>query len=149
MNQETVITIEELQNVSEEVVMAVSNLSLQLNTNPQALTEQELQEMVNSGYIHLFLARKESDQKIVGMITLVTFRTPYKMKGTLEDLVVAEEARGQGLGEKLLTAAITKAKDKGVKSLTLTSHPTRVSANKLYQRLNFEKRDTNVYRINL
>ena len=83
------------------------------------------------------------------MITLVTFRTPYKMKGTLEDLVVAEEARGQGLGEKLLTAAITKAKDKGVKSLTLTSHPTRVSANKLYQRLNFEKRDTNVYRINL
>ena len=135
MNQETVITIEELQNVSEEVVMAVSNLSLQLNTNPQALTEQELQEMVNSGYIHLFLARKESDQKIVGMITLVTFRTPYKMKGTLEDLVVAEEARGQGLGEKLLTAAITKAKDKGVKSLTLTSHPTRVSANKLYQHL--------------
>jgi len=148
MDQKTII-IEEIHDTSEEVVAALSDLSAHLNTNPQLLTQQDLQSIVNSEYIHLFLARRNDDKKIVGMITLVTFRTPYKMKGTLEDLVVAEEARGRGLGERLLNEAIAKAKEKGVKSLTLTSHPTRVSANKLYERLHFEKRDTNVYRINL
>ena len=148
MDQKTII-IEEIHDTSEEVIAALADLSTHLNTNPQLLTQQDLQSIVSSGYIHLFLARQNDDKKIVGMITLVTFRTPYKMKGTLEDLVVAEEARGRGLGERLLNEAIAKAKEKGVKSLTLTSHPTRVSANKLYERLRFEKRDTNVYRINL
>lgn len=151
MEEQATVVIEEAHSslVNDDMVTSLNRLSSQLNTNPQALTTNDLLGMLSSGYTYLFFALNKETKQIVGMITLVIFRTPYKMKGTLEDLVVDESARGQKLGEKLILAAIAKAKEKGIKSLTLTSHPSRVVANKLYQRLGFEKRDTNVYRVNL
>ncbi len=148
MNNDT-LTIYEAEENELNLRESINHLSGQLNTSPQALTEEELQQLFASPTTHLFLAKNTASQTVVGMITLVTFRTPYKMKGTLEDLVVDESSRGQKIGEKLLDKAIQKARATGVQSLTLTSHPTREAANRLYQRLGFERRDTNVYRITL
>jgi ribosomal protein S18 acetylase RimI-like enzyme len=40
-----------------------------------------------------------------------------------------------------------RAKALGAKSVDLTSRPSREAANRLYQRLGFEPRTTNVYRM--
>jgi ribosomal protein S18 acetylase RimI-like enzyme len=41
------------------------------------------------------------------------------------------------------------AKEAGAKTVDLTSRPSREAANRLYQRVGFERRDTNVYRYRL
>jgi ribosomal protein S18 acetylase RimI-like enzyme len=60
--------------------------------------------------------------------------------------VVSEETRGQGAGRKLTEAAIEFARNNGACTVDLTSRPTRQAANRLYQRVGFEQRNTNVYR---
>jgi len=71
---------------------------------------------------------------------------PTATRAWIEDVVVAESARGHGVGEALNTAAIAEARRRGAVTVELTSRPSRESANRLYQRLGFVARDTNVYR---
>jgi ribosomal protein S18 acetylase RimI-like enzyme len=61
-------------------------------------------------------------------------------------VVVDESARGRGVGEALTLRAIDMAGEENAKTVDLTSRPSREAANRLYQRLGFERRDTNVYR---
>jgi ribosomal protein S18 acetylase RimI-like enzyme len=83
---------------------------------------------------------------IVGTTTLVLFRIPTGMRAWIEDVVVAESARGAGVGEALTLAALERAADAGARTVDLTSRPSRGAANRLYTRLGFELRETNVYR---
>jgi len=62
-------------------------------------------------------------------------------------VVVDESARGAGVGEALVMAALARAEAEGAKSVDLTSRPSREGANRLYIRLGFEARQTNVYRL--
>lgn len=143
------IHISEQKVFSDDLLEPINNLSRQLGKNPYLLDKDSLKKLIENQNTHLFLAKIIGKAEIVGMITLVTFRTPYTMKGALEVLVVDEKVRGQRLGERLLQSAIVKAKEEGVLFLSLTSNPTRLSANALYQRMGFEKYDTNVYKIQL
>ena len=61
-------------------------------------------------------------------------------------MVVDAEARGHGVGAELNLAALDEAKARGAKDVSLTSRPSREAANRLYQRIGFLARDTNVYR---
>ncbi len=92
----------------------------------------------------LFVARL--DGTIVGSLTLVLYRIPTGVKAWIEDVVVDEAARGHGIGELLNRAALDDAKARGVKGVSLTSRPSREAANRLYQRIGFTARETNVYR---
>ena len=83
------------------------------------------------------------------MLTLFATRTPSGLRTWIEDVVVDDGARGLGLGTALCHAAIAKAKTLGATSVNLTSRPSRVAANRLYQKLGFELRETNVYRCRL
>ena len=83
---------------------------------------------------------------IVGTLTLVVFRIPTGVRAWIEDVVVDDAARGRGAGDALTRAAIAKAAELGVKTVDLTSRPSREAANRLYQRLGFELRETNAYR---
>lgn len=49
-------------------------------------------------------------------------------------LVVAETARGQGIGARLLAAAETWARQQGLALVTLRSHEQRSDAHRFYQR---------------
>jgi ribosomal protein S18 acetylase RimI-like enzyme len=95
----------------------------------------------------VFVARV--DGNIVGSLTLVTFRIPTGIRAWIEDVVVDESARGHGVGEALNQAAIQEARQKGAVTVDLTSRPSREAANRLYQRIGFVQRDTNVYRFSL
>lgn len=107
----------------------------------------DLEEIIRGNSTVLFAAR--IDGVIVGLLTLATFRIPTGVRAWIEDVVVDDLARGKGVGEALNRAALVEARLRGAKTVDLTSRPSREAANRLYQRIGFVRRDTNVYRYEL
>jgi ribosomal protein S18 acetylase RimI-like enzyme len=138
------VTIEEVKKVDAELVTAFERLVPQLSSSNPPPTEKELAAIVTSRSTVLFIARDEGE--IVGSLSLVLFRIPTGLRAWIEDVVVDESARGKGVGEKLNVAAIEHAEKAGAKTVDLTSRPSREAANRLYQRLGFQLRNSNVYR---
>jgi ribosomal protein S18 acetylase RimI-like enzyme len=136
--------IEIADRVTPELVDAIGRLLPQLSSSAPAPTEAELAEIVAGPATLLFLARV--DGKIVGSLTLVVFRLPSGVRAWIEDVVVDGAARGHGVGEALNRAAIAEADARGARTLDLTSRPSREAANRLYQRLGFQARESTVYR---
>ena len=89
---------------------------------------------------------EDPEEKILGTMTLVVFRIPTGVRAWVEDVVVDNEARRRGIGEKLIRASIARAEAEGAKTIDLTSRPTRVEAHRLYKRCGFEIRETCVFR---
>ena len=139
------VRVEVISQVTGELVEAFARLVPQLSKSNRPPTERELAAIVASRASVLFLAYDEDDE-IVGSLTLVLFRIPTGLRAWIEDVVVDESARGKGVGHRMNEAAIDYARKAGAKTIDLTSRPSRDVANRLYQRLGFEKRDTNVYR---
>jgi len=148
--------VEEVAEVTPEVVAALARLVPQLSSSSPPPTPAELAEIVASPATALFVARLGGEGEaegqggaIVGALTLVLFRIPTGVRAWIEDVVVDATARGQGVGEALNLAALDRAADAGARTVDLTSRPSREAANRLYARLGFEPRDTNVYRMTL
>ena len=141
------VTVEIADLVDDELVQAFERLTPQLSRSSPAPTAEQLGEIVASPATHLLLARGD-DGTILGSLTLVLFRIPTGLRAWIEDVVVDDAARGQGVGEALNRHAIDVAAERGARSVDLTSRPSREAANRLYRRLGFEPRETNVYRYN-
>lgn len=139
------ITVTEALSVDDELVEAFARLVPQLSRSSLPPGRMELAEMVEAPGTHLLVARGP-DGRIVGTLTLVVFRIPTGVRAWIEDVVVDEDARGRGVGEVLTQRALGIAVDTGARTVDLTSRPTREAANRLYRRLGFEPRDTNVWR---
>lgn len=138
------VRIEIVETVDDELVESLNNLLPQLSTSATALTAVDVEELVASSATTVFIARNEG--KIVGTLTLVVFPVPTGSRAWIEDVVVDDTARGSGVGEALTTAAIEEARNRHVRTIDLTTRPSREAANRLYARLGFELRETNVYR---
>ena len=134
--------------VNDELVAAFARLVPQLSTSAEPPSREQLEEIVASPAATVLLARDDSGQ-IIGSLTLVIFRTPTGARAWIEDVVVDEAARGQGAGEALVAEAIRLASDSGARTVDLTSRPSRESANRLYEKVGFQARETNVYRYDL
>jgi len=141
------VTVEVLESVTPEVVDAIARLLPQLSRSAPAPSAEELEEIVTSSATCLLIAR--NDGVIVGSLTLVVFRIPTGVRAWIEDVVVDEASRGQGVGEALNREALQIAKQLGAITVDLTSRPSREAANRMYQRLGFTARETNVYRFDL
>jgi len=135
------------ETVTDEVVDAFARLIPQLSSSNPPPTRSQLEILVSSEASTLFLARVEG--RIVGSLTLATFRIPTGVRAWIEDVVVDEQARGHGVGEALNRAALDLARAEGASTVELTSRPSREAANRLYLRMGFVVRDTNVYRYTL
>lgn len=139
-----------LSEVTDEVVEAFARLVPQLSSSAAAPTRAEIQDMVDSGCSIVFLARdEEAGGRITGSLTLVIFRVPTGLRAWIEDVVVDETTRGKGTGEALTRAALEEARRRSVKNVDLTSRPSREAANRLYQRVGFALRHSNLYRYDL
>ncbi len=138
------VPVEIATQATEELLAACHRLIPQLSSSAKPTTNAELAEIVNSKSTSMFVARV--DNQIVGLLTLAIFRIPTAVRAWIEDVVVDSSARGLGVGEALNMAAIAEATRRGAKTVDLTSRPSREAANKLYKRLGFVERDTNVYR---
>ena len=141
------VRVDEVLEVTPEVVEAFARLVPQLSGSAPVPGADELDEMVDSPASVLLVARGP-DGAIVGTLTLVLFRIPTGVRAWIEDVIVDESARGKGVGAALSLDAVRRARAAGARTVDLTSRPSREAANRLYARLGFEARDTNVYRWN-
>jgi ribosomal protein S18 acetylase RimI-like enzyme len=142
------MSVERAHQVSPELLEALQRLLPQLSPGRQLPTTAELKELMAAHGSTLLLARDELGH-IVGTLTLVVFRTTTELRARIEDVVVDESARGKGLGEQLVKEALRLAKERGARSVSLTSRPDREAANRLYERIGFGQRPTNVYTFTL
>ena len=139
--------IEEVVEVTDELMAAVELLLPQLSPSPAAPARRlEMEDIIASPRNALFIARDpDQNDEIVGMATLAMYRTPTGLHAWIEDVVVDEGARGKGFGAALTQACIQAAASAGAHGVNLTSRPARQAANRLYQRMGFVRRETNVY----
>jgi ribosomal protein S18 acetylase RimI-like enzyme len=138
------VSVEEAAEATPALLDALNRLLPQLSRSAAPLGERELAEIVDSPVTRLLVARR--DGEVVGALTLVLFRIPTGGRGWIEDVIVDEAVRGAGVGEALTAEAIRLAREARVRTLDLTSRPSREAAHRLYSKLGFEVRDTSVYR---
>ena len=135
----------EINTYSAEYHEAMQRFLNQLTTHPMTLTETMFRQLIDSENSHLFFLMKEG--QIAGMLTVGIYYSPTGGKAWIEDVVVDETFRGQGLSKQLVAHAIEFTQSKRIPSLMLTSNPNRIAANKLYQAMGFGRKETNVYRM--
>ncbi len=138
------VSIDAAIEVDDELVEVMQRLVPQVSTSSLPPTAEFLNLIVSDPNEVLFLARVNG--KIIGALTVAFIRIPTGLKAWVEDVVVDTSMRGLGIGEKLVQAAMEEGTRRGVKSIELTSNPKRESANRLYLRVGFNQRVTNVYR---
>ena len=142
------VTIRVAENADAELVEAYQKLIPQLSSSSSAPSKDELAAIIESDSATMLVAEDEGGT-ILGSMTLVVFRIPTGVRAWIEDVVVDTEARGMGIGQALNEYAIQLAEQAGAKTIDLTSRPSRESANRLYKRLGFVARETNVYRYSI
>jgi ribosomal protein S18 acetylase RimI-like enzyme len=141
------ITVTVATMPDDELVAAFGRLVPQLSPSAAVPTPDLIREIVDAQGSTVLVARDLRDQvRIVGMLTLIVFRIPTGVRAWIEDVVVDETARGRGVGEALSQEAVRRALALGARTVELTSRPSREAANRLYQRLGFVRRDSNLYR---
>lgn len=140
------ITISVATEVNDEVLKAFDRLIPQLSRSNPAPDADTLRSIIDSEASTILLAHDDETGRIVGSMTLAMFRIPTGLRAWIEDVVVDENARGKGVGHTLNEAALELARQAGATTVDLTSRPSREAANRLYQRLGFVQRETNVYR---
>jgi GNAT superfamily N-acetyltransferase len=138
------IGVEILDEVTDEVVEAFGRLLPQLSSSAKPLDAAGIAAVASSPAVTVLLAR--SDGRITGSLSLVLFRIPTGLRAWIEDVVVDEAARGQGVGAILTREALRLAREAGVRSVDLSTRPSRVAAGRLYEREGFKQRDTRMYR---
>ena len=140
--------IEIVTEATAELEAAFQRLVPQLTNNNPPPTLDDLAALLRESASTLLVARDEKNQ-IVGALTLTVYRVPTGIRSIIEDVIVDESARGQGIGESLMRRGIELAREKGASNIALTSNPLREAANKLYLRMGFKKRETNAYQMKL
>jgi ribosomal protein S18 acetylase RimI-like enzyme len=138
------IEIFEIQEADEAILTSVNRLLPQLSKSARPINGEKLKRLVESESTRLFFAKEGTD--VLGMLSLVVFPIPTGVKAWIEDVVVDQKARGKGVGKALMNKALVEAGNLGTKSIDLTSRPSREAANKLYQAIGYQERETNVYR---
>ncbi|KAI8388039.1 putative acetyltransferase [Radiomyces spectabilis] len=130
-------------NKREDNLAELTSLIQQLSTSA---TISSVQRAVESAHCYVLIARDESTRKMVGSATMAQMECPTGIRAHIEDVIVDVNWRGKGIAKRLLEEAIRFAKYQNAKTIDLTSRPEREAANRLYQKVGFVKRDTNVYR---
>lgn len=138
------VRVEIIREAGPELVDAFSRLLPQLSSTAEPLDHEAIDRMVRCDVNTVLVAR--SSEAIIGTLTLVLLPLPSGLRGRVEDVVVDTTARGQGVAALLTQEALRIAQEAGARTVDLTSRPDRAAANRLYERLGFEARESQVYR---
>lgn len=138
-------TISQIRHLTPELFARLQQLTDQLTPQPMTLDEEVIRELIASPHSHLYVAIEA--EEIAGMLTLGCYHSPTGRKAWIEDVVVDAAYRDRGIGADLVRHAIDEARRLGVEQLMLTSNPLREAANRLYQRMGFERKMTNCYKM--
>lgn len=137
-------TIHPVTSITPELLSAFERLMPQLTQAPLP-TRDELQALIDSPSRLIIIRSPGETGPIVGSACLGVFRTPSGLHAHIEDVIVEEAMRGQGLGEALVNTLLEMARDMGLKGVSLTCNPRRVAANQLYKKMGFKEWKTNIY----
>jgi ribosomal protein S18 acetylase RimI-like enzyme len=141
------LMIREAETADAALVAATARLVPQLSSSSPPPTLEQLRRIVADPATTLLLATDGGkDAPVVGMLTLAIFMLPTGVRAWIEDVVVDDGSRGAGVASALVAAALERAQEQGARTVDLTSRPDREAANRLYVRLGFARRETNVYR---
>jgi ribosomal protein S18 acetylase RimI-like enzyme len=141
------LTIKEAETADDALRDAAARLVPQLSPSSPPPTLEQLRRIVADPATTLLVATNGGgDAQVVGMLTLAIFMLPTGVRAWIEDVVVDDESRGAGVASALVAAALERAQEEGARTVDLTSRPDREAANRLYLRLGFARRETNVYR---
>jgi ribosomal protein S18 acetylase RimI-like enzyme len=138
------VRVEELREVTDEVVETFNRLLPQLSRSAPPLDRAALDRLVSSEATTVLIAR--ADGQIAGTLSLVMFPIPTGLRAWIEDVVVDQAARGRGIGEALTVEALRLAEAAGARTVDLTSRASREAAGRLYERVGFQSRETRFYR---
>lgn len=139
----TTPAVEVLSSVTDADAADVARLLAQLSKTA-TFDRSRLEAIVTHDATELLVVR--DDGRIVGAATLVTFPLPTGLRGHVDDVVVDEAMRGKGIARTLLMRMTELATERGLRTLDLTSRPSRESALRLYESVGFVRRETNVLR---
>ncbi len=89
---------------------------------------------------------KEPFDSVVGVASLIPIITPRGCNGYIEDLVVDQSYRRQGIGSQLVLKLLEAARKMNMGEVILACHPDRHEANEMYRKLGFTLYPTNFYR---
>lgn len=139
--------IEEVRELAPEVVAGLARLLPQLNRELPVPDVSRLRRLLADPDVVLLVAKDGAD--VVGTTTVVVYTTPFWIKARLDEVVVDSGARGKGAGEALVRAALEIARKRGAQIAELQSarRPERAAAHRLYLRLGFKVRDSDLFRI--
>ncbi len=141
------IEIAQIREVSEDDAAALVRLTTVLIGNVSDGTSEKINEMLKDRNVFLYAAK--DDGAIIGIASLYLFPKIGRITARLEDVVVDEKCRGQGIGEKLTRTIIERARREGASSIYLTSQETRVAAHRLYEKVGFKKHETTTFKMSL
>jgi ribosomal protein S18 acetylase RimI-like enzyme len=142
--------IERVGEVTEEIHAAICRLVSEIGTQKPVPTRAELAELVASHASTLWIARfPDGNGRIAGMLTLTLYRVPTGMRSIVEDVAVDPTLRRRGIARGLMLNAIEAARQAGAEVMALSSNRRREAANRMYQAMGFELRDTNAYLLKL
>lgn len=137
------IEVEILTAIGDSEAEDLASLLAQLSTT--AIFDRErFDAIIAHDATDLIVAR--ADGRIVGMATFVSLPLPSGLRGHVEDVAVDASMRGRGIARMLLTRMTSLATERGLRTLDLTSRPSRESALRLYESAGFVPRETNVLR---
>ena len=140
--------VEAATEATPELEQALASLLPQLNPALVGPTQAQLAAVIADPATTLLTAIE--DGAIVATATVIVYNTPVWMKkARIEDVVVDQGARGHGVGEALVRECLNIARQRGARVVELQSARRREVANRLYPRLGFERRESNVYRMTL
>jgi ribosomal protein S18 acetylase RimI-like enzyme len=141
------VRIEAAAEATADLRDALARLLPQLNPSLPIPSLEHLAAMMADPAATLLVAH--DGRQIAGVATVIVYTTPIWLKARIEDVVVDHAARGRGVGEALVRACIEVARRRGAGIVELQSARSREAANRLYPRLGFALRDSNVYRLTL
>lgn len=145
------MTIDKLQSINIDDTKSINALLHQLSHTASEISIDQIKKIIKQENFSIYVARDDSkkSQPIIGIASIIFYNIVTSPKAIIEDVVVDSDYRGQGIGTKLMGTLVTLCREKDVKYIDLTSSPSRTCANFLYQKVGFEKRETNVYRLSL
>lgn len=140
--------IEAVHEATPELQAALARLLPQLNPTLPVPDLARLERLMADPDVTLLVAKDEKHE-IVGTTTVVVYTTPFWIKARLDEVVVDDAARGRGVGEALVKAALDVARERGAQVAELQSGrgPNREAAHRLYFRLGFKLRDSDLMRV--
>jgi len=143
------VVIERVNEVTPGLHAALARLLPQLNATLPVPDLERLERLIADPDVVLLVA-KDGDE-VVGTTTVIVYTTPFWIKARLDEVVVDAAARGKGVGDALVDAALEVGRKRGAQVAELQSGrgPARAAAHRLYERIGFEIRDTDVFRISL